>query len=121
MVNLHAHADRAFTVEQFRPRSVADAIAAAAAARAAFSAADIEARARRLFERSLGHGVTRIRTHTDVDPVVELRSMEGVLAAKQQMTGRMDVDIVAFSTSRNDLAEPEAPPGSRPPWQWAPA
>jgi cytosine deaminase len=108
MVNLHAHADRAFTVEQFRPRSVEDAIAAAAAARAAFSAADIELRARRLFERSLGHGVTRIRTHTDVDPVVELRSMEGVLAAKQQMTGRMDVDIVAFSTSRNDLAEPEA-------------
>ncbi len=108
MVNLHAHADRAFTVEQFRPRSVADAIAAAAAARAAFSAADIELRARRLFERSLGHGVTRIRTHTDVDPVVELRSMEGVLAAKQQMTGRLDVDIVAFSTSRNDLAEPEA-------------
>ena len=108
MVNLHAHADRAFTVEQFRPRSVADAIAAAAAARAAFSAADIELRARRLFERSLGHGVTRIRTHTDVDPVVELRSMQGVLAAKQQMTGRLDVDIVAFSTSRNDLAEPEA-------------
>jgi cytosine/creatinine deaminase len=108
MVNLHAHADRAFTVEQFRPRSVADAIAAAAAARAAFSTADIALRAHRLFERSLVHGVTRIRTHTDVDPVVELRSMEGVLAAKHQMTGRMDVDIVAFSTSRNDLAEPGA-------------
>ena len=52
--------------------------------------------------------MTRIRTHTDVDPIVELRSIEGVLAAKQRMAGRIDVDVVAFSTSRNDLAEPDA-------------
>ena len=62
----------------------------------------------RLFERSVEHGVTRIRTHTDVDPVVEMRSMEGVLAAKQRMGEGLDVDIIAFSTSKNDLAEPHA-------------
>jgi cytosine deaminase len=106
--NLHAHADRAYTVQSFRPRSLADAVAAAAAARALFTAADVAARATRLFERSVGHGVTRIRTHTDVDPVVEMRSMEGVLAAKQRMGERLDVDIIAFSTSKNDLAEPHA-------------
>jgi cytosine/creatinine deaminase len=106
--NLHAHADRAYTVQSFRPRSLADAVAAAAAARALFTAADVAARATRLFERSVGHGVTRIRTHTDVDPVVEMRSMEGVLAAKQRMGGGLDVDIIAFSTSKNDLAEPHA-------------
>ena len=53
-------------------------------------------------------GVTRIRTHTDVDPVVGLASMQGVLAAKRRMAGRIEVDVVAFSTSRNDLAEPDA-------------
>ena len=108
LVNLHAHADRAYTVQSFRPRSLADAVAAAAAARALFTAADVAARATRLFERSVEHGVTRIRTHTDVDPVVELRSMEGVLAAKQRMAERLDVDVIAFSTSKNDLAEPRA-------------
>src|SRR3954452_16019571 len=72
--NLHAHADRAYTVQAFRPRSLADAVAAAAAARALFTAADVAVRATRLFERSVEHGVTRIRTHTDVDPVVEMRS-----------------------------------------------
>jgi cytosine deaminase len=61
-----------------------------------------------LFERSVSHGVARIRTHTDVDPIVELRSMAGVLAAKQAMAGRIDVDIIAFSTSRSDLADPNA-------------
>jgi cytosine deaminase len=108
LVNLHAHADRAFTVQAFRPRSLAGAVAAAAEGRAAFTAADVAARATRLFERSVGHGVTRIRTHTDVDPIVELRSMEGVLAAKQAIAGKIDVEVIAFATSINDLSEPDA-------------
>ena len=106
--NLHAHADRAYTVQSFRPRSFADALAAAASARAGFTAAEVEARAMRLFERSLAHGVTRIRTHTDVDPIVEHRSMEGILAAKRRVAASIDVEIVAFSSSRNDLAESTA-------------
>ena len=56
LVNLHAHADRAYTVQSFRPRSLADAVAAAASARALFTAADIAARAMCLFERSVEHG-----------------------------------------------------------------
>lgn len=103
--NLHAHADRAYAVQSFRPRSFADALAASASARAAFSAADVETRAMRLFERSVVHGVTRLRTHTDVDPLVELRAMDGILAAKRRAAGSIDVEVVAFSTSRNDLAE----------------
>ena len=108
LVNLHTHADRSFTVQSFRPQSFADAVAAAAQARAAFTAADVEARATRLFERSVSHGVTRLRTHTDVDPIVALRSMQGVLAAKRATAGKIDVEVVAFSTSKNDLAEPDA-------------
>ena len=106
--NLHAHADRAYTVQSFRPRSFADALAAAASARTGFTAADVEARAMRLFERSVAHGVTRIRTHTDVDQVVELRSIEGILAAKRRIAASIDVEIVAFSSSRNDLGESPA-------------
>src|SRR6266516_2141235 len=106
--NLHAHADRAYTVQSFRPRSFADALAAAASARTGFTAVDVEARAMRLFDRSVAHGVKRIRTHTDVDPVVELRSMEGILAAKRRVAASIDVEIVAFSSSRNDLAESTA-------------
>jgi cytosine/adenosine deaminase-related metal-dependent hydrolase len=118
--NLHAHADRAYTVQSFRPRSLADAVAAATSARALFTAADVAARAMRLFERSVEHGVTRIRTHTDVAPVVELQSMEGVLAAKQRMGERLDVDVIAFSTSKNDLVEPRAVSASSAPSRWAP-
>src|SRR2546423_12480484 len=106
--NLHAHADRTFTVTWFRPRSFADALAGSAKARAAFPSADVERRATIFLQRSVAHGVSRVRSHTDVDPVVALKSMEGVLAAKRAMAGKIDVDVIAFSTSRNDLAEPEA-------------
>jgi cytosine deaminase len=34
--------------------------------------------------------------------------MQGVLAAKRAASSRLDVDVVAFSTSRNDLAETHA-------------
>jgi cytosine deaminase len=104
LVNLHAHADRAFAAESFRAASLADALAAAAKARAAFTSADVQARATRFFEHSIAHGVTRLRTHTDVDAVVALRSMEGVLNAKRAIADRLDVEIIAFATSRNDLA-----------------
>ncbi len=108
LVNLHAHADRAYTATAFRPRSFADALAATNKARAEFGVHDVHRRARNLFEQSIKHGVTRIRTHTDVDPVVELKSMEGVLAAKRDVADRLDVDIIAFSTSRNDPVEASA-------------
>jgi cytosine deaminase len=108
LANLHAHADRSFAVQSFRPRSFADAVAAATAGKAAFTSADAEMRATRLFERSIVHGVIRLRTHTDVDPIAELRFMQGVLAAKRAISPRLDVDVIAFSTSRNDLAEKDA-------------
>src|SRR5271166_689543 len=108
LVNMHAHAHRSFTVQSFRPASLADALDAATGARAAFTSADVPARAGRLFERSISHGVTRLRTHTDVDPIVELRSMQGVLAARGDVADRLDVEVIAFSTSRNDLAGPDA-------------
>jgi cytosine deaminase len=108
LANLHAHADRSFSVESFRPHSLADAIAEATKARVRFTSADVRARAARFFERSIAHGVSEIRTHTDVDPGVELRSLQGVLAARDDVAGRLDVEIIAFAASRNDLARPES-------------
>ena len=52
-VNLHAHVDRTFTVTSFRPRSFADALAASAKARAAFTSADVERRATIFLQRSV--------------------------------------------------------------------
>ncbi len=42
---------------------------------------------------------THVRSHVDVDLEVGLRSIEGVLAARQAFAGRIDVEIVAFPQS----------------------
>ncbi len=103
-VNFHAHVDRAFTASGQRPDSLAAAVAAAKAARATASVEDIRGRARRLFERSVAHGTASIRTHTDVDPVAGMRSIEGVLAAAADVADAIDVEIVAFANAAADPA-----------------
>ncbi|MEP7300253.1 MAG: amidohydrolase family protein [Caldimonas sp.] len=104
-VNFHAHADRAFTASGQRPGSLAEAVAAAKAARATASVQDIRARARRLFERSVAHGTAAIRTHTDVDAVTGMRAIEGVVAAAADMADAIDVEIVAFANAAADPAD----------------
>ena len=96
------------TVQFFRPRSFADAVAAATEARAGFTSADVErgrpgsSSAR---SRTVSPGCARIPTSTRSS---SCGRMQGVLAAKRAASSRLDVDVVAFSTSRNDLAETHA-------------
>ena len=111
--NLHAHADRAFTVDSLRPRSLPDALAAAAAARAAFTSAEYATgRGGCSSDRSAMAlpACGRIPTSTrssSCDPC------KACSAARSDLAGSLDVDIIAFSTSRNDLAEPARRPASR--------
>lgn len=103
LVNLHAHADRAFTAPELRPSSLGDAIEMSSTARSHFTVADIACRASRFFQRSIVHGAARVRTHIDVDPLVDLRSMEAICGLRDSMRARIKIDIVAFSTAKNDL------------------
>ncbi len=102
LVNAHAHANRAFAVVDRRPRSLGDAVQAARAERELLSAPAFQARACRLFERSLAHGTLAIRTHTDVDAAVGMRAVEGVGAAAKSFSGLLDVEMVAFANASAD-------------------
>jgi len=103
LVNLHAHADRSFVNVTKRPASLRQAVEMSSSCRRNFTVEDVTRRATKFAKRSLNHGVTRLRTHTDVDPLVEMRSMEALGSVKDQMSAQLDVEIVAFSTSKNDL------------------
>jgi cytosine deaminase len=50
----------------------------------------------RLAEWCLSLGTTYARVHAEVDPLLGLRSVEGVLSARAALRGRMHLQIVAF-------------------------
>src|SRR5262249_56351925 len=51
---------------------------------------------------ALSHGTLRVRTHVDVDELIGDRGLHGVLAARDSLAGRVDVEIVAFATKFAD-------------------
>ncbi|MGK6310656.1 amidohydrolase family protein [Variovorax sp. DT-64] len=110
LVNLHAHANRAYAASSQRPASLGDAVACARRERADASAEVARARAARLFDRSIAHGVSSVRTHTDIDPVTGMRAIEGVLAAAADVRASLDVEVVAFASAAADPSEPETGP-----------
>ena len=46
--------------------------------------------------QALIHGTTRIRTHVDVDPIAGLTGVEAALRAREDLSGLVDLQIVAF-------------------------
>lgn len=104
----HLHADRAYLRSPRPPSDFADALRMTVELRREVPAADVARRARRVLERAAAHGAVHVRTHVDVDDVVEERSLEGVLAAREELRDRLEVEVVAFATSRNDPARPDA-------------
>jgi cytosine deaminase len=106
--DLHVHADRAFVRGPRPPRSFDEARAFAEAVRDRSTAHEVRDRARRLFDRARTHGSLRVRSHVDHPDLENVRPREGVLAAREEVAGALDVEIVAFSNYGLDPAEPAA-------------
>jgi cytosine/creatinine deaminase len=96
--DLHVHADRAYAAGPRPPRSLGDAVELVTEIKRASTEEAVRQRALRLFRRALAHGTLRVRTHVDVDDLVDERALRGVLAARAELAGRLDVEIVAFAT-----------------------
>ena len=107
LINLHAHANRAYAAPAQRPLSLGDAVASAQRERASGSAEDIRERASRLFHSSIAHGVSSVRTHTDIDAITGMRAIEGVLSAARELGSSLDVEVVAFASAAADPSYPE--------------
>lgn len=104
LVDKHVHANRAFTLAGYKPDSFEHAIALTMELLGDFTAGQYCLQARKLFERARSHGTTGIRTHADIDPHTRFNAVQGTLDAKATMAGEMDVEVVAFASSRLDPA-----------------
>jgi len=97
-VETHIHLDKSCILDRVKSEKgdLAEAIAEAAKAKAAFTPEDVHTRASRTLEKAILQGTTHMRTHLEVDPGVGLRSLEGVLPLLKEYAWAIDLQICVF-------------------------
>ena len=95
----HIHLDTAQINDDVRANrsgTLDEAIEIIWARKRAYTVDEIAARATRTIRAAVANGVTRFRSHVDVDSIGGLRPLEGVLEARARTRDIADVQIVAF-------------------------
>jgi cytosine deaminase len=94
----HLHPDKAFGLEDDAgaASTLAEAIIRVRAQKPEQTSAMIKARTIRLVEWCLQLGTTRARMYAEVDPLLGLRGVAGVLAARTAVADRFHLEVVAF-------------------------
>ena len=98
-VEPHIHLDKALINEDVRANisgTLDEAIEIIWERKRAYVVEEIAERAGRVIRSALANGVTRIRSHVDVDTIGGLRPLEGVGEARRRHQDVMDIQIVAF-------------------------
>jgi cytosine deaminase len=98
LVETHVHLDKSCILERCASHqgSLDEAIAQVAAAKRGFTADDVAARASQTLEKAILQGTTHMRTHVEVDPVIGLRGLEGVLPLVTQYRWAIDLEVCVF-------------------------
>jgi cytosine deaminase len=97
-VETHVHLDKSGILDRCdcEQGTLQEAIASVAAAKLAFTEADIYARAQRTLEKAIVQGTTRMRTHVEVDPRIGLKSFHALRRLKRDYDWAIDLQICAF-------------------------
>src|SRR5260370_4164118 len=61
-----------------------------------YTVEEIAERAARVLAQALENGISRLRTHVDVDPIGGTRPAEGLMRARDRFRDLIDIQIVAF-------------------------
>jgi cytosine deaminase len=99
LIESHIHLDKACVFDRTAPEPgrLADAIRRTNEVKRGFTVEDVHARASRVLARAVAQGTTRMRTHVELDPIVDLRGLEGVRRAVRDFASMIDVDICVFA------------------------
>ena len=97
-VETHIHLDKSCILERCNSRKgdLAEAIEEVSRVKRDFTAEDVYERAKRTLEKCIPNGTTHLRTHLEVDPVIGLRSLEGILPLVEEYKWAMDIEICIF-------------------------
>ena len=98
LVETHIHLDKSCIIDRCRivEGTLQEAISETARAKAAFTEADIEARARRTLEKAILAGTQFMRTHVEVDPRIGLKSFHVLSRLKRDYAWALEMQICVF-------------------------
>jgi len=98
-VDPHVHLDKALITESVRPNSsgtLTEAIEIIWERKRRYEVDEILGRARQVIDWAVIHGTTVIRTHADVDTIGGLVPVEALVALRDEVSDRVDLQVVAF-------------------------
>ena len=97
-VETHIHLDKSCILDRISSTrgGLDEAIGEVAQLKREFTAEDVYHRAKRTLEKCVLNGTTHMRTHLEVDPVIGLRSLEGILPLVEEFKWAMDIEICIF-------------------------
>ena len=97
-IETHIHLDKSCLLDRCKSveGTLEEAISEVAKAKQSFQPDEVRERAVKTLEKSILQGTTHMRTHLEVDPVVGLRSLEGIQPLIDEYKWAIDLEICVF-------------------------
>ena len=97
-IETHIHLDKSCLLDRCKSveGTLEEAISEVAKAKQNFQPEEVRERAVRTLEKCILQGTTHMRTHLEVDPVVGLRSLEGIQPLIDEYRWAIDLEICVF-------------------------
>ena len=98
LIETHIHLDKSRIIDRCTPDvgRASNRMQRVSEVKHTFSVEDVYERARQTLERCLLHGATHMRTHVELDPKVELRSLEAIEQLARDYSWAIDLEICVF-------------------------
>lgn len=99
LVDAHIHLDKALLLaySPAREGDFAEAMRETLRLKQSFTVADIQARAKQVIETAIGHGITAMRSHVEVDTTVGLTGMKALIPLRQAYAWGMTLQLAVFA------------------------
>ena len=97
-IETHIHLDKSCLLDRCKSveGTLEEAISEVAKAKRNFQPDDVRERAMKTLEKCILQGTTHVRTHLEVDPVVGLRSLDGIQPLIEEYKWAVDLEICVF-------------------------
>jgi cytosine deaminase len=99
LVDGHIHLDKAFLLPQAPAQAgdFAEALATTFRLKQQYTVEDIQQRSRTVLDQAIAFGITAMRSHVEVDPILGLKSMEALLPLKREYATGITLQLAVFA------------------------